>query len=80
MHQLLLNVARLLCLTCRGLHVLPTRLSLDALSSLTRHWLEVRTIMFWTLTISSMNCTTIPAISGNLCTTKFQAQLDINGH
>ena len=37
----LLNVARLLCLTCRGLHALPARLSLHALSSQARHWLEV---------------------------------------
>ena len=53
----LLNVAKLLCLICRGLQALPARLSLHALSSQARHWLEVRTIMFWTLTISSMNCT-----------------------
>ena len=83
MHQLLLNVARLLCLTCRGLHALPARLSLHALPSRARHWLKVRTIMFSTLTISSMNCTrvtfTIPAISGNFCNTESQAQLDING-
>ena len=36
--------SRLVCLTCRGLHVLPARLSLHALSSHARHWLEVRTI------------------------------------
>ena len=66
----LLNVARLLCLTCRGLHSLPARLSLHALSSQARRWFEVRTIMFFT----------IPAISGNFCNTESQAQLDINGH
>ena len=42
-YRLLLNLARLLCLTCRGLHALPARLSLDALSSQARQWLEVRT-------------------------------------
>ena len=80
----LLKNAKLLCLTCRGLHALPARLSLHALSSQARHWLELHTIMFWTLTISSMDCTwvtfKIPAISGNFCNTEFQAQLDINGH
>ena len=45
----LLNVARLPCLTYRGLRALPARLSLQALSSQARHWLEVRTIMFWTM-------------------------------
>ena len=48
MHRLLLNVARLHCLTCRGLHALSARLSLHALSSQAR--------LFWTLTISSMSC------------------------
>ena len=84
MHRLLLNVARLLCLTCRGLHALPARLSLHTLSSQARQWLEVRTIMFWTLTISFLNCTsgtfTIPSITGNFCDTESQAQLDINGY
>ena len=36
--------------------LLEARLSLHALSSQARHWLEVRTIVFWTLTISSMKC------------------------
>ena len=55
MHQLLLNVARFLCLTCRGLRAPPARLSLHALSSQARHWLEFRTIMFWTLTFHQCN-------------------------
>ena len=71
--------------TCSLLLLLQgARLSVHALSSQARHKLEVRTIMFWTLTISSMNCTfvtfAIPAISGNFCNTEFQAQLDINGY
>ena len=49
--HLLLNSSRLLCLPCRGLHVLPARLGRHGLSSQTRHLLEVRTIMFWTLSI-----------------------------
>ena len=53
MHRLLLNVARLHCLTCRGLHALPARLSLHALSSQAR--------LFWTLTISSMSCAWEPS-------------------
>ena len=64
--------------SCRGLHALPARLSLHALSSQARHWLGLRTAMFWILTISSTNCTratfTIPAISGNFCNTDSQEQ------
>ena len=36
-------------LSCRALHVLPARLSLQAPSSQACHLLEARTIMFWTL-------------------------------
>ena len=47
-YRLLLNASRLPCLTCRGLHALPARLSLHATSSQACHLLDVRT-MFWTL-------------------------------
>ena len=71
--RLLPNASRLLPLTCDastfaecceaslphlpGSSRAPSSLSLHALSSQARHWLEVRTIVFWTLTIASMNCT-----------------------
>ena len=57
LYRLLLNASRLPCLSYPGLHVIPARQSLHALSSQARHWLEVRTIVFWTLMSSSMNCT-----------------------
>ena len=65
MHRLLPNAARLLPLTCDastfalphlpGSSRAPSSPSLHALSSQARHWLEVRTIVFWTLTIASIS-------------------------